>query len=379
MKKSIFILISLMLILMLAAFSVSDSITITDVKNNPESIVKPSNSEFPFYFDKVEHEDYDMLLNDYIIPGMNSMWGKTWLEDDTWTKAVKLRIWTKNFLDAGGWVEGNKWVSEYKKDFYTIPETLNHRYKGLDGYCSYYATFYMYSSLALGINNRRVGWWQPDGGGDQLNEVYIPEWGKWVAVSPLFNAWYSDRDGNALNLIELNQYTHANKLEDVITHRDGQTTYPDPEIEKKNWLAYYSWDIYIHSRDGYLFNPPFQAYRYENPFTKNYEKLNLNMISKSTKDMEILNFDASLIKITPTVKNSSVLISIDDYSVVNFKEFVWEIRNSDGESVDNGTFLPKEKEIDFKEINDGSYDLSLYAINTRLGKSNTVSISIVKE
>ncbi len=186
-------------------FSPSNEITISKIINNPDSILKP-NDTLKFYFDNVKHKDYDFLLNEVINPEMNKKWGKRWRKDDTWTIATKLRIWLREFLDKGGWTEGNYWVGDYKTELFSIPEILSHNKNEKDGLCSYYATFYMHCCLAVGINNRRVGWWQP--GGDQLNEVYVPEIKKWVAVSPLYNSWYSDTNGIPLSLNELNTHRH---------------------------------------------------------------------------------------------------------------------------------------------------------------------------
>ncbi len=360
----------------LVFYFLKEHFIITEVLNNPESIIKPSN-ELVFYFDNVQNEDYDLLLNNYLVPGMNKMWGESWKNDDTWTKAVKLRIWVRDFLDVGGWIEGNEWTSVYENELISISDILEHRKLGLDGYCSYYATFYMHSCLAIGINNRRVGWWQPNAG-DQINEVYIPEMQKWIAVSPLFNAWFSDENGNALSVTELNQYKHANKINKIITQRDGQATYPDPEIFSKNWLANYSWDIYFWNKNGLLLLDSSEAYRYENPSSWPYEHFVAEYITDSTQDEKLLYFDASLIKVNPSINQSKLSIEIEDYSVINFKEFVWELSDEQGTVLNRGQFNCNNVEIPLKNLNGRKYCVSVYALNSRLGKSNSVDIKIEK-
>lgn len=186
------------------------------IKNNAQNIIKQSDS-LHFYFDAVDHSDYTYLFDSIVLPQMDVKWGAKWRNEDTWTKARKLRIWTREYLDNGGWSTGNIWSGTYERELYGIREIIAHKNNGSDGLCSYYATFFMHVCLASGINNRRVGWWRPNG--DQLNEVYIPEKRKWVAMSSLYNAWFSYND-NALSLTEINHYKHVDLLDYVRTERE---------------------------------------------------------------------------------------------------------------------------------------------------------------
>ncbi len=348
---------------------------IVQVENNPKTILKPSDSLL-FYFDGATTSEYDSLLLQYINPQMDKKWGKRWRTDNTWTKTTKLRIWAREFLDKRGWGPGNAWSGDYKREITTLQGILENQRNGKDGLCSYYATFFMHSCLAVGIVNRRVGWWRPSG--DQLNEIYIPELQKWVVVSPLYNAWFSDLKGNPLSLIELHQHIHRKELDLVITQRDYQTTYPDPEI-RKNWLATYSWDIYFWSKTGSEFTKGAQtAYRYENPNDWPYKHLETKAIVNATQNESLLNFDISSIKAMAKITEDTLRLKVVDYSIANLKEFAWTMKNTKGAIIAKESFTDTILKIDLKPFPIENYKFSVYGSNLRGGKSNTVVFYLEK-
>ena len=349
-----------------------DAIQIKYIKNNAHNIIKPSDS-LPFYFDTVDHIDYTYLYDSIVLPQMDRKWGAKWKDEDTWTKARRLRIWTREYLDNAKWSTGNIWSGIYKTEIYNIKQIVTHRNNGGDGLCSYYATFFMHVCLASGINNRRVGWWRPNG--DQLNEVYIPEKRKWVAMSSLYNAWFS-YGGDALSLAEINHYNHAGLLDKVRTERDFQSTFPDPEIRIKNWLAHYSWDIYYWNKNGRLIANSPSGYRFYEEAYWPYNHFKAKFIIKETNSVDDVNFDVALIEAHVTSNGNTLRFVILDYAMVNFKKFQFDILSSDGEKVLSGSFVGRFKELSLEELEKTGYTIELYAVNSRGGKSQTVEIGI---
>ncbi|WP_298481212.1 hypothetical protein [uncultured Maribacter sp.] len=350
--------------------------TILDIKNNNDNIIH-QDENIVFKFDKVVHPDYDFLFDSILNPKMSKRWGKDWQKDKTWTKATKIRIWVREYLDNKGWIEQNKWQGEYKNELVSIRTILKNNQSGKDGLCSYYATFYMHCCLVSGINNRRIGWWHP--GGDQLNEVYDPEYQKWVAVSPLYNCWFTDKDKTPLSLLELNKYKHDENLNLLVTQRDYQTSYPKPELFGKNWLLRYSWDIYYWKKNGNLMFKDLTGIRYRNQDYWPYRFFKAKYINEYTSDEDVINFDVASINIKAEIKKNQLKIEVIDFSIINFKEFICEIYDYKGEIIDSVSFENKSTYYDIENLNKRQiYTATIFGRNTRNGETNKVQISFKK-
>ena len=222
-----------------------------NIKNNPDKIIK-MNDKFKYYNSSEINELELNKLKDLILNELNDL---NFESESVYNKCKTLRIWVRKFLDNNGWDDKNRFIpQDYKKELQSLNEILENKKNGKDGLCSYYARFFMFSCYAFGINCRTINWWYP--GGHILNEVYIPEFRKWIAVDTLYNSIFLDENNIPLGSIELNHYKHDNKLENIKIERNQMNTYPNPVLATEetsylspppapNRLLDFPWDIHF--------------------------------------------------------------------------------------------------------------------------------------
>lgn len=358
-------------------------VTITNV-NTPD-VVRKLAYPTAFKFDTMTHPDYDMLLDD-MLPQIDAMYGTGWRDLETWDKAVKLRNFIRRWADKGWYDPPPVYTgAKYEVEQVYIPEILAWEAAGNEGFCSWYSTIYMHLCLRLGIHVRRVGWRTQAGGGDQITEVYHPEWRKWVWVSPLFNRWYTDINSNGVGLstIELHKHYHAGTLDQVVSMHDGYPVEPavTPEYDYNEWILDHCYTIQLFNADGYRFsNGEWSKLTYTDASVHPLEGAFTQNVSTTTA---VWHYDVGVSKISADEVDGAINIAVEDYHTPNFKHFEYKVKKKNDEDVyeELQTSTTAQSAFSVATTEPGDYEVEVYTVNQHNGKGtvSTVEYTVAME
>jgi len=345
------------------------------INNNPCSINKVA-GEWIFKFDTIKHPDFDLLVG-YIAPKLNEMYGAGWNAGlTTFETVVKLRNFVRRWGHKGRFCPPPEYTGlDYTEERFTIPEIIKWHEDGNEGYCSWYATMFMYCCEVFGIVARRCGWADMNGGGDQIADVYIPEIRKWVWQSPLFNRWYS-LNGEPLSTFDLHELYHQGRLAETTPEHDG---YQDesahlPEAETgytdfNMWILSHAYAVQMFNRDGDLFAHAKNGvagitycYAPDRPLPNGFTK-------SVMPDRKYFDYDVNTIQISENINvtHTAVITVIDKY-VVNFAHYKYERYDGGRIKLSEGTSVRDIMKIE------PCYRIVLYPVNTRGGVGNKIEI-----